>query len=58
MDQEGDSVSGAINVKGKYGAGIIINRDKETIDIHVEWIDYGKLKGTDEEGNIYKLEVN
>jgi hypothetical protein len=58
LDQVGDSVSGVINIKGKYGAGTIINIDKETIDIQVEWIDYGKLKGTDEDGNIYKLEAN
>ena len=58
LDQLGDSVSGIINIKGKHGAGTIINRDEETIDIQVEWIDYGKLKGTDEEGNEYKLEAN
>ena len=58
LDQEGDSVLGAINIKGKYGAGTIINREKKSIDIYVEWIDYGKLKGKDEEGNIYKLEAN
>lgn len=58
LDQEGDSVSGVINVKGKYGAGIIINRDKETIDIQAEWIDYGKLKATDKKGNEYRLDVN
>jgi hypothetical protein len=58
LDQVGDSVSGVINVKGEYGAGIIINKDKETIDIQVEWIDYGQLKGTDKDGNEYKLEVN
>ncbi|REG90484.1 hypothetical protein [Flavobacterium aquicola] len=58
LDQEGDSVSGIINIKGKYGAGIIINKDKETIDIKVEWMDYGKLKGNDDEGNHYQLEAD
>jgi hypothetical protein len=58
LNQVGDSVSGVINIKGKHGAGTIINKDKETIDIQVEWIDYGKLKGTDNEGNEYKLEAN
>jgi hypothetical protein len=57
LDQEGDSVSGVINIKGKYGAGTIINKDKETINIQVEWIDYGKLKGTDKECNSYQLEA-
>jgi hypothetical protein len=58
LDQEGDSVSGVINIRGKYGAGTIITIDQETIDIQVEWIDYGKLKGTDEDGNIYNLETD
>lgn len=56
LDQEGDSVSGIINIKGKHGAGTIINSDKETVDIQVEWIDYGKLKGTDNKGNVYLLD--
>jgi hypothetical protein len=58
LDQEGDSVSGLINIKGKHGAGTIINTNKETIDIQVEWVDYGKLKGTDNDGNEYTLEAN
>lgn len=57
LDQVGDSVSGVINIKGKYGAGTIINKDKKSIDIYVEWVDYGKLKGHDDEGNIYKLDA-
>lgn len=57
VNQEGDSVSGVINVKGKYGAGKIINTDKETIDIQVEWVDYGKLKGNDNKGNEYLLKA-
>ena len=28
------------------------------IEITAEWIDYGKLKGVDKEGNEYHLEVN
>jgi hypothetical protein len=58
LDQEGDSVSGVINIKGKYGAGILIDKDQETIDIQAEWIDYNKLKGTDNYGNEYQLEAN
>lgn len=57
INQEDDSVSGVINIKGKYGAGTIINKDKKSIDIYVEWVDYGKLKGHDAEGNIYKLKA-
>lgn len=58
VNQEGDSVSGIINIKGKYGAGKIINKDKNSADIYVEWMDHGKLKGRDKKGNSYKLKVN
>ncbi|MNR41121.1 hypothetical protein D3C85_1594680 [compost metagenome] len=51
-------MNGSINVEGKYGAGIITNNEDEEINIQVEWVDYGKLKGTDNEGNEYDLEVN
>lgn len=58
FDLNGNPVNGSINVKGKYGAGIITNNEDEEINIEVEWIDYGKLKGIDNEGNEYDLEVN
>jgi hypothetical protein len=58
FDLNGNPVSGSINVEGKYGAGIITNNEDEEINIQVEWVDYGKLKGTDNEGNEYDLEVN
>ena len=50
-DQDGNLVTGIINIEKKYGAGIIINNSDEEIDIKVEWIDYGILKATDENGN-------
>ncbi|WP_395054957.1 hypothetical protein [Flavobacterium sp.] len=56
-DSNGNEVYGTINVEDKYGEGIIINTDKEEIEIEVEWIGYGKLKGTDKIGNEYDLEV-
>jgi hypothetical protein len=54
----GDSVSGNINIQGKYGAGILTNTKGGEIEITAEWIDYGKLKGVDKDGNEYHLEVN
>lgn len=57
-DEEGNSVSGTINIEDKYGAGTLTNSNNEEIDIQAEWISNGKLKATDENGNEYELEVN
>lgn len=57
-DEEGNEVSGTINIEDKYGAGTITNSDDEEIDIQAEWISKGILKATDDNGNEYELEVN
>lgn len=56
-DSDGNEVYGTINIEDKYGEGIIINTNKEELEIKVEWISYRKLKGTDKIGNEYNLEV-
>jgi hypothetical protein len=56
-DQEGNSVTGNINIEDNQGAGIIINSNGEEIDIQTEWINKGKLKATDDNGNEYELEI-
>jgi hypothetical protein len=56
-DENGNEVAGNINTEGKLGAGILTNDDGEQINIKTEWIGYGKLKATDQDGNEYKLEV-
>jgi len=53
----GDSVSGNINIEGKYGAGILVNGTDGEIEITTEWIDYGELKAVDKKGNEYYLQV-
>jgi hypothetical protein len=53
----GDSVSGNINIQGKYVAGILTNMTGGEIEITAEWIDYGKLKAVDKAGNEYNLQV-
>lgn len=58
INQKGDSVSGVINISKKNGSGTIINKNKETIDIKVEWVDYSKLKAIDNDDNEYYLEAN
>ncbi|KFF15685.1 hypothetical protein [Flavobacterium hydatis] len=57
-DQDGNLVTGIINIENKYDAGIIINNLDEEIDIKAEWVDYGRLKATDENGNEYNLVVD
>jgi hypothetical protein len=56
-DQEGNSVTGNINIAGNQGAGTITNSNGEEIDIQAEWVNKGKLKATDDNGNEYKLEA-
>ena len=58
FDNEGNEVSGNIAVNGKYGNGILTKTDGNEIEIDVEWIGYGKLLATDEDGNKYELTVD
>jgi hypothetical protein len=56
-DSNGDEVNGNVSVEGKYGSGTITDTNGNTINVEVEWIDYGKLKAVDEDGNEYEIEV-
>jgi hypothetical protein len=56
-DQDGKEVFGNINTDELEGAGIITNQEGEQLNIQTEWIGYGKLKATDDQGNVYELEV-
>lgn len=58
INAKGDSVSGNINTKGKYGAGILLFDTIEDIEIKTEWIEYGKIKALDNHGNEFYLIVN
>lgn len=58
VDEEGNKVLGNITVDGKYGNGIIINKNSKKINVDVEWVGHGKLKGIDSNSNEYQLEVN
>lgn len=57
VNTKGDSVYGNINIEGKYGTGILMFDTITDIEIKAEWIDYGKLKATDKNGNEYYLKV-
>lgn len=58
IDKEGNKISGNVTVDGKYGNGIIVNKNRKKINIDVEWVDYRKLKGIDSDSIEYRLEVN
>ena len=58
FDSEGNEVNGNITVNGKYGNGILTDKNGNEINIDTEWKGYGKLKAIDEEGNEYELEVD
>lgn len=57
VDEDGNEVSGKINIEGKYGAGKIEDKEHNPYNIEVEWYGKGKLKGVDENGKTYELIV-
>ncbi|WP_217902852.1 hypothetical protein [Flavobacterium sp. J49] len=57
-DIDGNNVTGNVSMEDKYGTGTITKSDGEVVEVEVEWIGYGKLKATDQEGNEYELTVD
>lgn len=57
-DENGDTITGNVAVEGKYGVGLLTNSEGNEFEVEVEWIDYGKLKATDQDGIEYDLQVN
>lgn len=55
-DEQGNEVTGQVDVEGKSGNGIITNNDEE-IPVEVEWSGHGILKAVDREGNEYQLQT-
>lgn len=58
INAKGDSVFGNINIEGKYGAGILNTKNFRDTEINIEWVDHGKLKAIDKNGNEYNLVVD
>ena len=56
-DENGDEVSGNVDMEGKYGTGYINDENDNEVYIEAEWIDNGELEATDDDGNTYNLEV-
>lgn len=57
-DEYFNNVSGKVVVDNEIGGeGIVFTEENIKIKLTVKWIDKGRLKGEDEEGNFYDLEV-
>ncbi|MDK4536461.1 hypothetical protein [Kingella kingae] len=52
---ENSSILGNCTMTGKYGDCEIENGD--TVTAEAEWVDYGIMEVTDEDGNTYEMEV-
>jgi cell division protein FtsW (lipid II flippase) len=57
FDNNNNRVSGNVDVDDDGGNGYILNSENQKIEIEVEWIGNGELKGTNRENNEYQLEV-
>ena len=51
------SVSGNLDMRGKYGDGYIIDKNGNEIQVDAEWTGYGEIEATDSGGNTYTLET-
>ncbi len=56
-DENGNSISGNVDMQGKYGSGTITDDNGEEKDVDVEWTGYGTMEATDDDGNTYELEA-
>lgn len=57
LDENGERVSGNIDIEGKYGSGTIEKADGEEVDVDIEWNGYGELLAEDADGNSYYMSV-
>ena len=57
-DVSGDGAEGNVDMQGKYGSGTITDENGDEKDVEVEWVDYGVMEATDEDGNTYTMEAD
>ncbi len=55
FDNEGDEVVGNCDMHGKYGSCAIIKENGESVPVDAEWVSYGVINATDEDGNFYEI---
>ncbi|AWM14169.1 hypothetical protein NHF50_09960 [Flavobacterium sp. NRK F10] len=56
-DKDSNKVRGNINIRGKYGAGMVEDKDGHEKDLYVHWVENEKLAGKDIDGNEYEFVV-
>jgi len=56
-DSSDNPIRGNVSMQGKYGAGVLLDKSGNEIEVTLEWVDYGELKAEDEEGNVWDLVV-
>lgn len=56
-DENGNEVTGQVDVEGKSGTGVITKSNDEEIPVEVEWSGHGILRAVDVEGNEYELQI-
>lgn len=57
-DVSGDGVEGNVDMQGKYGSGTITDENGDEKDVEAEWVDYGRMEVTDDDGNTYEMEAD
>lgn len=56
-DHQGNPITGNVSMQGKYGAGVLLDKKGNEIEVTLEWGGYGELKAEDKEGNVWELVV-
>src|SRR3989344_3954420 len=54
----GDYFYGNVDTSDKYGEGYVYDDFGNEIYVETEWVDYGVMEATDEDGNVYEFEVD
>ena len=55
FDNEGGEVVGNCDMHKKYGSCAIIKENGESVPVDAEWVSYGVINATDEDGNFYEI---
>ena len=57
QDESGNDIEGNVEMQGRYGSGTVIDADGIEKDVELEWVGYGELEATDDDGNTYTMET-
>ncbi|MFY0481150.1 hypothetical protein ACI6PS_00980 [Flavobacterium sp. PLA-1-15] len=56
-DLSGNSVTGNVNMYGRYGVGTLLDKNKNKVDVRLQWVGETELEANDCDGNSWKLKV-